>query len=182
MMENPYQAPVTFDDPLSTASQGGDAESIRRAHIKHEAQVKSIGSLYWIGAAFILIGLFFLPVSNMKRDDWTGLAVLAGLLVFQIVVGAGLRRLKPWARVASIILSALGLLAFPIGTIINLIILIILGSKKNRVVFSQDYQAIIAATPHVKYKTSKIVWIALGIFVLIVLAIAVALFIGVSNR
>ena len=83
---------------------------------------------------------------------------------------------------ASIILSALGLLAFPIGTIINLIILIILGSKKNRVVFSQDYQAIIAATPHVKYKTSKIVWIALGIFVLIVLAIAVALFIGVSNR
>jgi len=178
-MENPYQAPVSFDDPLNTASQGGDAESIRRAHIKHEAQVKSIGSLYWIGAIFTVIGLFAMPLNGRNAEDFAILSLFVCLVLLQIVIGTGLRRLKPWSRIAGIVLSGIGLLAFPVGTVINLIIILILASKKSGIIFSQDYRGVIAATPHVRYRTSKVVWLILGFFVFFVLAIAAVGFFSV---
>lgn len=64
------------------------------------------------GAA-ILAGTFF--------------AVAAVLLLFAIlylVAGIYLMRMREWARILSIILAAIGLLAFPVGTIIGIIILI----------------------------------------------------------
>ena len=42
--------------------------------------------------------------------------------------------------------------------------------------FSEEYQAVIAQTPHIKYRTSIIVWILLGLVVaLVVFAIVAAL-------
>ena len=74
---------------------------------------------------------------------------------------------------------ALGLLSFPVGTIINGYILYLLFSKKGERVFSADYQAIVDATPHIKYKTSIIVWIFL---VLLLLMIGAAVIVPMLNK
>jgi hypothetical protein len=95
---------------------------------------------------------FFAPVIGV---------VFIGLAALQIWVGIGLRNLKPWARIASGVLAGIGLLGFPIGTLINGYILYLLFSKKGAMLFSPDYQRVIAETPHIKYKTSIIVWIVL---------------------
>lgn len=177
MTENPYRAPASTAEDPSILHQPTDPESIRSAYLKHEAQVKSIGSLYWIGAFFVAMALFAAPMSALEAEHYVVLALFAVILAAQITLGYGLRRLKAWSRIPSIILSAIGLLAFPLGTIINLFIMIILLSKKSRMVFSPDYQAVISATPHMKYRTSKLVWIALGlvIAIIVVLVLTVAM-------
>jgi hypothetical protein len=44
-------------------------------------------------------------------------------------------------------------------------------------VFSREYQDIIRQTPHIRYKTSVVVWIALGIVLFLLVAlVAVGLF------
>ncbi len=91
--------------------------------------------------------------------------------VLQFWTGIGLRRLKPWARVPTGLFSGLGLLGFPIGTLINAYVLYLVFSKKGKTVFAEEYQAIIAATPDMKYRTSIIVWVFLGILIAFLLLI-----------
>jgi hypothetical protein len=64
-----------------------------------------------------------------------------------------------------IVLSCFGLLGFPIGTLISAYFLYLLSSQKGVYIFSPEYARVIAATPHIKYKTSIIGWILLGILV-----------------
>jgi len=170
--------PLALQSLREGVALDGAAEEIRKAHISHEASVKSVGFLYLLGGAFILLaslGLMLAP--NSARDAQTfGLAfgvILAVLAGLQIATGFALRKLRPWSRVAGGILSGIGLLGFPLGTLINGYILYLLLSKKGAMVFSEPYQRVIAATPHIKYRTSIIVWIVLGLLVL-VLAIALA--------
>ena len=67
-------------------------------------------------------------------------------------------------------LSAIGLIGFPVGTLINAYVLYLLLSKKGRTIFTPAYLDVIAATPHVKYRTSIIVWIFLALIVVVMLA------------
>ena len=68
--------------------------------------------------------------------------------------------------------AALGLLAFPIGSIISLFILILLCRPKGIRVLSPDYREVIAATPHIKYRTPIWIWVLLGLIVLALVAAA----------
>ena len=74
------------------------------------------------------------------------------------------------------ILSGLGLLSIPIGTLINGYILYLMYSQKGKVVFSPEYQDIRDATPEIQYQTSKLAW---GILIVLVLGL-VALIAAVS--
>jgi hypothetical protein len=144
-----------------------NAEQIRNDHIKHEASVKSVGILYFLAAAlFILAGASGMATSNGPRLA-VGLAFvcLGGL---QIWLGLGLRQLKSWARIPTAVLSGIGLLAFPLGTLINAYVLYLVLCQKGRTVFSADYKRVIEQTPHIKYKTSIIVWILLGLLLLLI--------------
>src|SRR4030095_8127226 len=96
----------------------------------------------------------------------------------QLWVGTGLRRLRRWARIPTGILSGIGLLGFPIGTIINGYILYLIFSQKGKVVFSDEYRAVIEQTPHIKYRTSIVVWIVLGLLLLLIAAGIIAAVIG----
>lgn len=60
-----------------------------------------------------------------------GLAVFL-LGVLQLYTAYGIYERKPWARLAIIVFAVLGLFAFPLGTIISLIILILLISPEVR--------------------------------------------------
>jgi hypothetical protein len=167
---NPYAAPTA---PVDDVSASPEKEAIRREHINHEASIKAVGFLYYLGGAMVTIG----AVATLTQQESVA-AVL--LLVFgpaQLVAGWGVRALRPWGRVLGCVLSGIGLLAFPIGTLINAYILYLFLSKKGRTIFAPEYQEVIEATPHVKYRTSIVVWIFLALLIgLILLGVTVALF------
>jgi len=95
-----------------------------------------------------------------------------------IWVGTGLRRLRKWARIPTGILSGIGLLGFPLGTLINGYILYLIFSQKGKTVFSEDYRAVIEQTPHIKYRTSIVVWVLLGLVLLLIGVGIIAMIVG----
>jgi len=142
-------------------------EDIRKEHIKHEASVTSIGILYYIGGgAMTVVGIFGMFAGGAEAILTSAFLLVLG--IGQFWVGTGLRRLKKWARVSTGILSGLGLLAFPVGTLINAYILYLIFSAKGKMVFSDEYRAVIEQTPHIKYRTSILAWIVLGLLLLII--------------
>jgi glucose-6-phosphate-specific signal transduction histidine kinase len=68
-------------------------------------------------------------------------------------------------KMLAIIISAIGLLGFPCGTILSAYLLYLLLSPKGEMVFSEGYKDIVRATPHIKYRTSIIVWILLFLLI-----------------
>lgn len=182
--ENPYAAPVgASQDPY-----GGDVEQIRKQHLSHEASIQGMGTLFLIGGVFGIIGAVMYAVMGIAmlfglQQNAAEAAVGAGFFglftviaavigAFQFWTGLGLRRLKPYARIPGIILAAIGLLAVPLGTIISGYFLYLLVSQKGTFIFSPEYENIRNQTPHIKYKTSVIVWIFL-ILLLVVISLGV---------
>lgn len=172
---NPYAAP---ESESLQPSPGGHAEEIRRAHLNTEAAIKSVGTLYCFGAFVLTLFCGAGLLNSSPAPDSLSKPALGALIVLALAqgwVGLGLRKLASWARIPTIILSLLGLLAFPVGTLINLYILFKVAGKKGTMVFSQEYREVIAATPHIKRKTSIIVWVLLAILVLALIGIIVNL-------
>ena len=170
---NPYAPPSARVDDVPADP---NAEAIRRQHITHEASIKAVGFLYYLGG----IGVIAAAVASLFSTGSlpVGGAMAAALLLLggaQLVAGWGVRALRPWGRIVGAILSALGLLSFPFGTLINGYILYLYFSKKGRTIFSPEYKDVIAATPHVKYRTSIIVWIFVAVLVAVLVLAGVAI-------
>jgi len=161
----------------------GAAEEIRREHIKTEASIRSIGVLYYIGATVcciasigFLIGSARVPSGlPLSMKALGALYLLFGVLGF--FVARGIRKLRPWARITAIVLAAIGLLGFPVGTLINGYILYLLLSGKGKRIFESDYADVVAATPDIKYKTSIVTWIAVIVLLLVVVGVIAAIII-----
>ena len=171
---NPYAVPAANVEDVSADPE---AEAIRREHISHEASIKAVGFLYYLGG----LGLTIAGGVSLFASRDAGIAalmfMLAALGVAQLFAGWGVRSLRPWGRILGCVLSVIGLLGFPIGTLINGYILYLFLSKKGRTIFGPDYQDIVAATPHVKYRTSILVWVFVALLVgLVALAFLVPLF------
>lgn len=174
---NPYQAPTAYVEDVGV---NAELERIRRGHINHEASLKSVGILYYLGAflmAFGSVGASFgllgAAAESVGGSTAAFLLLMLVLCVTSVIAGHGLRTLKSWARIPAGILSGLGLLAFPLGTLINGYILWLLFSTKGKSILSSDYAAIVAATPHVRYRTPIIVWTFIGLLsLLLVVSIA----------
>ena len=49
---NPYAAPAA---PVADVGANAEAEAIRRAHISHEASVKAVGLLYYLGGVGVTL-------------------------------------------------------------------------------------------------------------------------------
>ncbi|BCU77473.1 hypothetical protein [Luteolibacter sp. LG18] len=175
MEPNPYLAPTTIATPLETGLSSD--EEIRRQCINRESTIRTLSALYILGGVIGLIaGASLISQSGASpraTSVWTGLFCVA-LSLLGLANGTGLRALKPWARVLATLQACVGLLAFPIGTLINALIISAFWSNPSKTIFSEDYKRIIAATPHVKVKTSKVT-----IAVLIILAVAVLALVGV---
>lgn len=180
---NPYAAPQT---PFGDERAGGaGAEAIRQQYLSHEASIQSIGLLYLLGSIFgTLVGVAMLVMAANAQNAGLGrgpaeiliAVVILGLGIVQGFVGVGLRRLQRWTRIPVGILSGIGLIGIPILTLINGYILYLIFSAKGSMVFSEPYQQIIRQTPHIRYKTSIIVWIFLFLLLgLITLGVVVAL-------
>jgi hypothetical protein len=178
MSSSPYAPPLAaVNDPAAGSSE---VEAIRREHLAHERQLKSVGILYYFAGTMVVIGFmaFFIawvlpaPGNTKTPPGIFAITVLYFVLgVLSLVLGYGFRRLKPWVTVPATILSALGLLAFPVGTLINARILYLIYCKKGRIVLAHGYSDVIAATPHMKYRLTAGDWIALGFLGLLVLGL-----------
>lgn len=168
---NPYAAPEALVYDLAPGQS--HAETVRREHVRHEIQIKSVGSLYFLSALFMLIaaaGLLLAPVGSIQ-GPFSATGIGAFYLVLGLAVGYlayGFRRLRPWVRIPGAILSGLGLLAIPIGTLINGWILYIMFCEKGRTILDPAYAEIVRATPHVEYVRTLGDKIALGVLFAII--------------
>lgn len=110
----------------------------------------AMGALCLFGAValMLVIGGAFSAASLSDDPDaalalpvigFTGAALVAFLFVLSlpgIITGIGLLRFRPWARVAGIVLSILGLMAMPVGTIVGVYGLWVLFSKDTERLFA----------------------------------------------
>ena len=167
---NPYAAPTAFVDDVRRASEG---EALRREHLKHEASVRSIGMLYYLGAVLLsLVGVLFVLLRG-NVTDWALAVVSLVLGLASLVVAWGLRRLKRWAASAAVVLSALSLAVVPFGTVLGAYVLVVLRSAKGRRIFAPDYANVVAATPHLEPGSSRVVWITFAVGALLTAAMLV---------
>jgi hypothetical protein len=69
----------------------------------------------------------------------TGIALVVFLVVWSLpglIIGIGLLRLRPWARIGGIVVSLLSLIVFPLGTILGVYGLWVLFSKDTERLFT----------------------------------------------
>ncbi len=201
MSENPYDptgsayGSGSFDSNVDPSQ----AELIRKSHLSHEANIQSFGCLYTFGGILGIIGgLFYAamgvfihasgvpaqmanqnaPVPNANPAAAGLFVALMGLVflaisVANLLAGRSMRTLNPKGKMLAVIVTAIGLLN-PCGIPIAGYLLYLLLSTKGEMVFSDHYKEIIQATPHIKYKTSIIVWIFLFILIGVILAAIIA--------
>jgi hypothetical protein len=137
------------------------------------------------------------PISTSMRISVV--AFYGALCAVAFALGYGLRLLQAWARWTTMILSMLALmyclmvivilLGFAIGPVPSGVVPLLIGlglilayffylmvAPKGAVVFSAEYQRVIAATPEIRTRTSPIVKVFLGFLVgLLVLAVVAAI-------
>ncbi len=194
---NPYAAPEADFSPEAEGRELVDeAEQIRREYQKHEINVKSIGLLYYLSAAFcvLMAVAFVLGGSRMANREnpigpggvsqfLVGLGIFVGLIGgLNIAIGIGLRRLRSWSRWGAVIQTSLGLLMLGIRSLsllasghspdelvgqllailLSVYVLSLLLSPKSPMIFSAEYQDVIAQTPHIRTGTSVLVKVLLG--------------------
>ncbi|MFA6960496.1 MAG: hypothetical protein WC205_07090 [Opitutaceae bacterium] len=137
------------------------AETIRSEHLRHETTINMIGQLYYVGAAFLVIAAV---VSVVQKHETAGqFAIMLGLLAAGFAfAGYMLRRLDARARYCATLMAVLGLVAFPIGTVLNAYVLYLIHVKKGRTVLSPEYREVVAATPEFKARVAHSA-LALGI-------------------
>lgn len=197
MSENPYEPTGSAygSGTLDSNVDLSQAEIIRKSHLSHEANLQSFGCLYTLGGIlgiigslfYVAMGVFILagglpaqpasqnaPVPNTNPAAAGLVVALLGLVflaisIVQLLGGRAMQTLNPRGKVLAIIISAIGLLGFPCGTLISAYLLYLLLSAKGEMVFSDRYKEIIQATPHIKYKTSIIVWIFLFLLIAVIL-------------
>lgn len=155
------------------------AEQIRREHLKHEASIRLVGTLYVLIASLLSVSGFLNPIvllvriaagaANTAGGEVGSAAAFAaislGLAAMLFGIGVGLRRLNPSARNIAGALSRVGLIGFPIGTLINGYILWLFRSEKGRRVFSEEYRQIRAETPHIRCRTPVWFWVLVALLV-----------------
>lgn len=187
---NPY-APTSHVAEAPVVVAPDDVVAYRKKYLNHEASVKSIGALYMLGAILMVPTGLGLAVWAIVSEDSTGPSTteaISGLFVlaygvFQGFVAFGLRRLQNWGRIATAVISVIGLLGGLVsvwfGALISAYILYLVLSEKGQIVFSENYKRIIEQTPHIQYKTSIIVWIFVGLlFALVLFGLGAALFVA----
>ena len=103
---------------------------IRKPLLGYEASIRGLASLYYSTAAFFLASmLVFMSVAFKLEDYKARFLILAccmvPLFVFFVILAPGISHLRPWSRTVSLVISAIGLMAVPLGT---LILSLVLGS------------------------------------------------------
>ena len=106
-----------------------------------------LGALFGLGL-MALLGVIGVAGAASDPDAWVALPILgftgAALGVFMlaislpgVIAGIGLLKFRPWARILTILLSALNLINFPFGTILGVYGLWVMLSDEGTRLFVQ---------------------------------------------
>jgi hypothetical protein len=192
----PSMLPVANASTTTTES----TDETRQSYFSHEQQVRSVGTFFrfngvlqLILAALILLALAVAFVIFPDRGLGAHLTQFVTMAIegaiFVIVggvtfwAGSLLRNLDRKAFVPAVIVAAFGLLAIPIGTLINGFILYLLLCDKGRFVLSDPYRDVVAATPQYQWKTALWVKIIIGLMVLaFVLVVVISMLLALGNK
>lgn len=183
--ENPFASPQAADE---VGRPDSEVEAIRREHLSHETAVRSIGSIYFLLffvfglVALLILGPGVMAISGGNDVDiglfFCGIGLAAGALAgASFWIGMGLNRLNPSVRKPAIVATCIGLLAFPVGTLVCPYLLYLLLGKKGRRVLSDEYKQVVLATPHIEYRTPVGNWLLLALLV-VALILAYKIFIA----
>jgi hypothetical protein len=91
------------------------------------------GAMSIVGASGDSDAAYALPIIGL-----TGMALIIFLLVLSLpgfVVGIGLLKRRPWARIAGIVMSIVGMMFIPFGTALGIYGLWVLFSKETEQIF-----------------------------------------------
>lgn len=140
--DNPYAPSAAALEAPAPPTQ---EELTRKRHLMHEHSLRLAGTLFLIGGAFWIVaglGAAVMTVVRIVNGHYDSLgnmfampplfAALAALLLW---FARGLRKLKKEVRSSVVLLSYVGLLAFPLGTIVSAWLLHLTASKKGKFVF-----------------------------------------------
>lgn len=155
------------------------AEQVRREHLKHEASIRTVGALQILAATLLLLPIFMELLAHLFGFPTSAANGVGGrinlvsafpmtflcLAILLLGLGFGLRRLNPYARIVSAVLAGIGLIGFPVGTLINGYILWLLFSRKGKRVFSEEYRRIRAETPHIRCRTPVWFWLLVALLI-----------------
>jgi type IV pilus assembly protein PilA len=129
-------APPPYREPRVPAF-GAPVPEIRRPGV-----VTLLAVLNFVGGALMLalgVLVFLIPGSGEEADPIFKLlmgVVYGGFGVLYLAAGFGLWQLRNWGRILQIVISCVGLLGFPCGTLISVLILIYLLKPGVKVLFS----------------------------------------------
>ena len=179
------------ESPDVSQSEAANYESIRRQYLQQERAVNSISTVFFFSALLsLLVSILVVAAPFLymlyQNAPIAGSAVLAclvlslcliGLVVLQALVAIAMRRKMGNARYAAMLLAALGIFAFPFGTIFGVYILVVMGAKETPFVMSDEYKKVIKATP--QYDVAPFPWTLVAIVLAAIIAtLATLLLIG----
>jgi hypothetical protein len=174
---NPFEPPrVELGLGSADTASGPEDERVRRELLNHEVSIQAVGRLMMLGGvlgALAALSLLVAGVQSPESEPGLMLGLGAAYLVVSVLslwIGNQLRTLNPSGRIPGALVNGLGLIGFPVGTLISSYILYLLLSRKGRRVLSAEYQGIVARTPHIRYKTPLIIVLLFGLLVILALA------------
>ncbi len=113
----------------------------RPAGVSVLAILSFVSGVFWIIGGLVLVAIFVSVGGVNLRGIAALLTICSGLFIviglIEFIIGWGLWTLQGWAWTVSVILAIIGLINFPIGTIISIIILIYLFKPEIKVVFGK---------------------------------------------
>ncbi len=169
---DPYAPPRTAVSEVRADPQGH--YSTREKFLRHESALRSVAFFYYL--ASIPMGFFAVIFMESMTSTFPGEIALFGVFMLVTIVllatARGMRTLKLWIRLPVGLISGVGLLVFPLGTLANAYILYLVFSRKGHMVLSAPYREVIENTPEIKPGTPVLMWSILAAL-LGLLAIAV---------
>jgi hypothetical protein len=187
LISNPF-TPTVHVDLIDTSAAVGPAsdEAIRRELLSHEAWIRflaRVSSAGLVGVPLFLVAVGdsvfrLLGLSSRSGGGFSSWELL--ILVVASVsgfIGYRMSVLDPRARLPAAAIQSIGLIGFPVGTLISVGWLYLLLSEKGRRVLSTEYQGVVARTPHIRCGVPRALKVTgMVLFALVALSVAVAMF------
>jgi|GEM_PF-1889048 len=141
--------------------ESGDGH-VRETNLKYERRIRTAAAMY-----YFVSGLFVFVALGAAVNGKFGALLMLPLAVGIFFAGREVYQLRPRAKLAAGIVSGIGLLMFPIGTVIHAIVLYLVFCSAGRKVISDEYRGVIERTPEIKCPISWIgaALLSAGIFV-----------------
>lgn len=141
--------------------------ALRAEHLHHETILLTMGRLYLVAGAALFLAAIMIVALRQTGEGLRVASVFAMLAAGHAFAGLHLRGLDARARFSASVMAVLGLLAFPVGTVLSGYVLYLVHAPKGRRILSPDYRAVVEKTPEYKCKVTH-AGFALGVALVLV--------------